>query len=238
MLRPNARLCARGGSVFALLLLLSVLLADALPSSATPVRDPKRVVYGRVADLTPLLTWWTNRHGARPLTAWVHVTGTVIQTNAWGWVVQAQVEASAKSDDDSGTGSALKSGAQKVLLRNPPVTERAEFDSLSAQLKELESERSSAAGAAGDAKSRAAALKKERQAYRRSRVLAAENRQVNSARQEADAELKPLDQQIHDLKVRLALYPNLDHYEVDCFALDNRAQFQGMAVLDHGAVWR
>jgi hypothetical protein len=46
--------------------------------------------------------------------------------------------------------------------------------------------------------------------------------------------LKPLDQQIQELKKKLAAYANPEHYEVDCLALETLQQYSGMPLYDHG----
>src|SRR5437667_7193782 len=52
---------------------------------ANPLENPRRMVGGNTVDLSPLFRWWSKHDGERPLNAWVHVTGSVIGTNAWGW---------------------------------------------------------------------------------------------------------------------------------------------------------
>ncbi len=224
----------------ALFLLLLAAVLSAAPATATPVRDARRMINGHAVDLTPLMKWYTNHHGTRPLTAWVHVTGVVVATNAWGWLVQGQAEIAPHSDAEESSSAAAKNGQAKLLLRNPPVQERAEFDRLRAQLKQLESQRSQVANQQTEAKSRADALNKEQAGYRRagyrSRVVTAEARQVRLVQNQSKAELKPLDQQIAELKRKLAPYPSVDHYEVDCFALDANQEYQGMRLLDHGVI--
>jgi hypothetical protein len=213
----------------------ALLVLVALALHANPAREPKRLVNGRTADITPLIKWWTNHSGTRPLTAWVHVRGPIVGTNAGCWVVAAHVERAHRdetSSDDSG----------KVLLKNPPLQERAEFEQLSAQLKSLEQSRGQVHAQEEQAKSQADALHKQETANRRlgyrSRALAAENRQAKQTENEAKAELKPLDQQIQNLKKKLAIYPTTDHYEVDCFALALALDQNhgGLYLYDHGVV--
>ena len=225
---------------FKLCWVAAVFVSAVTSSPANPAHDAHRVVNGQAVDLQPLIKWWTNRAGSRPLSGWPHVTGTVVGTNAWGWVVEANVEHTTRSDDsDLGFSSG---GPGKVLLRNPPVQERAEFERLSAQLKELTRERSQIANQQTEAKSREDAINREQKADRRqgyrNRELAVEGRQVKQVEHQAQAQLSPIDKQIQDLKKKLSAYPSSDHYELDCFALDTGQQYSGMPVYDHGAVSR
>jgi len=215
----------------------ALLLPVALALHANPAREPKRLVNGHTADITPLIKWWTNHYGARPLTAWVHVRGPVVGTNAGYWVLAAQVER-AHRDENSGEGSSDHSG--KVLLKNPPMQEKLEFEQLSAQLKTLEQSRGQVYAQEEQAKNQADALHKQQTANRRlgyrSRAVDAEHRQATQTENEAKAELKPIDQQIQVLKKKLAIYPTTDQYEVDCFALDLDQKYGGLYLFDHGIV--
>lgn len=215
----------------------ALLLLVAFALHANPAREPKRLVNGRTADITPLIRWWTNHSGARPLTAWVHVRGPIVGTNGGFWVIAAQVER-VHHDENSGDSSSDHSG--KVLLKNPPLQERLEFEQLSAQLKTLEQSRGQVHAQEEQSKNQADALHKQQTANRRlgyrSRALDAEYRQATLTENEAKAELKPLDKQIQDLKNKLAIYPSTDHYEVDCFALDLDQKHGGLYVFDHGVV--
>ena len=215
----------------------TLVLLAAVALHANPAREPKRLVNGRTADLTPLIKWWTNHSGSRPLTAWVHVRGPIVGTNAGCWVISAEVE-HPHHEEKASDGSSDYSG--KILLKNPPLQEKADFDQLSAQLKALEQSRGQVHAQEEQAKNQAEALHKQQNANRRlgyrSKALAAESRQATVTENEAKAELKPLDQQIQELKKKLAIYPGTDHYEVDCFALDLDQKHSGLYMYDHGLV--
>jgi hypothetical protein len=212
---------------------LGALLLGTLALHANPARDARRLVNGRAADLTPLIKWWTNHSGTRPLTAWVHVRGPIVGTNAGCWVVQAQVE-HARRDEAAGETSSHVS--DKLLLKNPPLRELAEFQQLTAQLKALEEARGQVHAQEQQAKSTAEALAKEQNINRRYR--SAQTRRARLTENEAKAELKPLDQQIQDVKQKLAIYPSAGHYEVDCFALDIGQTYSGLSLYDHGQVFK
>jgi len=106
----------------------------------------------------------------------------------------------------------------------------------------LNQQRGQLAAEESQAKNRADALAREQNSYRRSGMrsptLASESRQVKAVEDEVKRELKPLDQQIQDLKKRLAAYPNTDHYVLDCFALDTSQELNGAPVYDHGLAWK
>ena len=218
---PQIRGSALRASRFGVLMGLLFFIAAPSPRlDANPLKDAKRVVSGRTADLTPLFHWWTNHAGARPLAAWVHVTGPIVGTNVSGWILAAQVETTERPVARTpalGTGS-------KIILRNPPLQDRAEFESLVSQLKLLSAQHDGLAGVEDRAK-------KDAQAAGRAKYRARQDKQVES---EAKAELRPLDRQIQDVKTKLATYPNAEQYSVDCFALDTGQAFGGIAVFDHG----
>jgi hypothetical protein len=207
----------------------------ALDVLANPLTGPTRTISGQTVNLLPLFHWWTNHSGARPLTAWVRVTGTIAGTNAGAWVLEAQVQKSEHS-------AAHVDGQLKIVLRNPPMQERAEFEGLRAQLNALNEQHAKLAAVESGAKGRAQTASHEQQAYRHyhahSTALAQEERQDNLIENQAKTAMKPLDQQIQDLKKKLAAYPNPEHYTVDCFALETGQAWQQMPVYDHGFALR
>ena len=215
-----------------------VLLAAGPDLPATPLKAPKRVVDGKTVDLSPLFKWWTKHDGRRPLAAWVHVTGAVVGTNAWGWVVEAQIEKTDHPARQTGANPANADGPARILLREPPMQDKAQFEQLSVQLKALNAQHAALTGEESQARNRADALSREQRAYPRSRVIAAEHRQVVQVENQAREGLKPIDLQIQDLKKKLAAYPNPDHYEVDCFALDTQRAYSGLPLYDHGQVYQ
>jgi len=219
---------------------LALVSAPALLGS--PMRDPKRLVNERTVDLNPLFQWWTKHNGPRPLTAWVHLSGPIVGTNAFGWVVEAQVEGGAHSESAGDAKGAAPSAERKIILRNPPWQELAEFARLSAQLKTLTNQRVQLANAEAQAKTRAEADAKTRSANRHnrsySRALAADERQSKQTETQARDQVKILDQQIADTKKKLSIYPSADHYAVDCFALDAGSEFSQMQVYDHGQIFK
>jgi hypothetical protein len=59
---------------------------------ASPARYPKCAIAGQPVNLLPLMEWWSQRVGPRPLSAWVHATGRIVGTNAYGWTVEGSVD--------------------------------------------------------------------------------------------------------------------------------------------------
>jgi hypothetical protein len=214
---------------------LALLAVPAL--QASPLQYPKRVIDEHTVDLSPLFHWWTNHHGSRPLTGWVHVTGSVTDSNAMGWMVEARVDDPRHAAGDKGPDRQVS-----ILLRNPPVDNKAEFDRLKDELNALNAEHSRLTAAEAELRTRAQAMSKEQRASRRSRGSSQALTQASRANKQSEArlkqQLKPVDQQLQQLKTRLAAYPNSDHYIVDCFALESGSRYNGAPVYDHGMVWK
>jgi hypothetical protein len=222
------------------LCVIAVAMWSVLPTAgASPIRDPKRSVNGRTADLNPLLLWWTNHNGARPLVSWVQVTGPVVGTNSAGWVIDAKVERTARNMEASSVAGSA-SAKIRILLKHPPLRDRANFDNLSQQLKLLNTQRSALSAAESDVKTRRRAIEDAENYNRaygvRSWGLAVERRQLQQNQSQVSAQLNLLDQQIQALKKLLSAWPDTDHYLVDCFALDVGQGKGGLPVFDYGSV--
>ena len=203
---------------------LLTLLFAALIASASPVRDPKRTVNEQTVDLTPLFHWWNNHEGERPLKAWVHITGHVVTATAWGWTLNAHAEHFGEKKD---------SGEKeiKIMLKNPPVQEQAQFAQLKAQIETLNEERArfstQAATAAGHAKD----YSHQRHGYA---VGAAYHHQETAAKEQ----IKHIDEQLKAINAKLAAFPDRDKYAVDCFALHTGQYVNGLPIYDHDVVFR
>ncbi len=222
------------------LCLIAVLVSLVSPAGiASPLKDPKRSVNARTVDLKPLLSWWTNHNGARPLVAWVQLTGPVVGTNSAGWIVQARLERTARNMEASSAAES-GSGQTRVLLKHPPLQDRAVFDRLSRQLDGLNTQRSALAAVESDAKTRRKAVADAETFNRaygiRAWGLMVERRQLDQNQAQVSAQVKVLDQQIQALKRLLSAWPDTDHYVVDCFALDVGEGKDGLPVFDYGLV--
>jgi hypothetical protein len=186
---------------------------------ANPLKAPHRTVNGQAVNLTPLFHWWTNRSGARPLTAWVHVTGSLVGTNAGAWVLEAKVEHA--------------EGQPKVLLKNPPWTDLSEFQDLAAHVKTLNDERAKIAGTERQTASHAHDVADARKRVR-TRGLSAQAKELKLTDDQQKAQLKLLDQQLKEYHAKLAAFPDANKYAVDCLALDTGQKLGGLPVYDHG----
>lgn len=205
------------------------------------MKAPRRLIDNQAVDLNPLFKWWTNHAGARPLTGWVHISGTILATNNWGWVVERKIERATNRNSKPDSGAEPKE-PDKLLLLHPPLQDLAEFERLKTELQTLNGNRQKIIEAETQAKNRAQALSQEQKAAGRNnfqtRALAQESKQANRFSDQAKAQLKLLDQQIQPLKNKMASYPSPDRYLIDCFALDTGKEAQSMAVFDHGSVFQ
>ncbi len=212
--------------------ILPALLLAAPVLSAGPLNNPKRMVEGQTVNLTPLVQWWTKHNGPRPLPAWGEARGPVVGTNSMGWIVQGQFKG-ALNHSTVHEGKAASGG--KFILKNPPLSDRAEFDRLLASYNALESQRGDVAAQESRLKGNVDEIRRERRAsggHVRGAGRAAANAQHADA--QAKAQLKTLDAQIAEAQKKLAAYPNASHYEVDCLAIDLGRVFQGLPVYDYG----
>jgi hypothetical protein len=220
----------------------SLLVAGlALNSLASPVQHPKRSINSYTVDLGPLFKWWNKHDGARPLSAWVHITGSISGTNGGAWIIEGRVEgASHRPEDESNGANGSVHNPGTIILQNPPVDDLVEFEQLSGRLNTLLAQRSHLAGEESDARMREQAVAGQQRANRRypaqARVLALEDKQLKQTETTVQAGEKALDQEIKDLKAKLAIYPSTDHFEVDCFALDLHYDYQRVPVYDHGRI--
>lgn len=215
---------------------LTALLPFSLP--ANPAQNPKRSIGNLSVDLSPLIKWWANRNGPRPLSAWVHLTGTVIGTNSGAWIVEAKIEPAGPKSKNSETAPERANENQRIVLRNPPLDDLIEFQQLTSRLVELNKQRAALKEQESQAKTRDQAVTAQQRASRRNRgqarVLAAEDKQLKQIEKQAETQEKPLDDELKEIKEKLAAYPKTDQYLVDCFALDLKYDSSAMRVYDHG----
>jgi hypothetical protein len=225
----KAALRARSVSVLATLLSVNLL--------ASPAQHPKRLINSYQVDLSPLFKWWAKHEGPRPLASWVHITGSIVGTNAVGWILEAQVEGADKAE---GSTRAAGHDPLKIILRTPPVEDLADFQSLSSKLAALNAQRTTLTTEETQDKEREQAVAAQQRGARgnRARMLSLEDRQLKQAENQAKAGQKPLDQQIQEIKSKLASYGSTDRYAVDCFALDLQSDYEKMPVYDHGRIMK
>jgi hypothetical protein len=178
------------------------------------------MVNGQTVELTPLFHWWRGHEGERPLKAWVHVTGHIGETSAWGWILTAHVEHLGEKGE-----SADKE--LKIILRSPPTGEKEEFDRLKGQLNGLQSQRSQLSSQAATA----ASSSKEYSHQRHGHGVSAAYHQQETADKD---QIKRIDEQIKEINQKLAVFPEHDKFAVDCFALHTGQMVNGLPVYDHG----
>lgn len=234
--RKRLACCGAENGWHALLAALLILTAGSL--WAGPLRNPKRLLGGYLVDLGPLFKWWSKHEGPRPLPAWVHVSGSIVGTNAVGWILEAEVEKTARSPQEERSSP----GPHQIILKTPPVDDLIQFEELSSKLNALTAQRARLASAEKDAHSREQAVTGQQQATprsgSRSRVLALEQRQLKKTESDVKAQERPLDQQIEELKAKLAGYPSRDRYQIDCFALDLQRDYEQLSIYEYGQVMK
>ena len=200
------------------LLLVSLGPASAAPAPSTLLTVPRRAINGQTVDLTPLFNWWTNHQGDRPLSAWVRVSGTVVGSNAMGWVILGQAERPGAAS----TGIS----EYRFILKHPPAQELAEIERLRAELSLATAQRARIQAEEARVKREEALLHRVPRA-----PITVELRQV----EQNDTRLtKTLDQTIGQLKKKLATYPNPDHYKIEAIALKAGAEYNHLPIYDYG----
>ncbi len=210
---------------------VSLLLATVFVS-ANPLKDPKRIISGQTVDLTTLFEWFPKQKDDQPLSKWMHVTGEIVGTNAWGWVLTAHI-----SGTDPQNGE-KKTQESKVILRNPPLHDRHAFDTLLAQKKALEQQRADLSSQADTAAGHVEQISDQRKANKRagvpSRGLNAQSSKWKQEEKNAKTSMKPIDRQLQELETQFKGYPARDHYVVDCFALSLAEKVNGLPLYDYG----
>jgi hypothetical protein len=202
-------------------------------AQANPLKGPKRAIDSYIVDLQPLFHWWTNRAGSRPLEAWVHITGRIVGTNSWGWVLHAHVE-------DAGRSNNTVAEPGKIILKNPPRGDQAEFEALKARMKVLLAERDAGAAQVADAHKHVKAVTDQQKGSRQHHTirLARESAKWKETEKAAQEQLKPIDKEIAEINTKLSGFPDRETYSVDCFALRPSEKVNGLPVYDHGIVLR
>ncbi len=215
---------------------LLVLLAWSVSAQTNDDLFPRRLVNGAVVNLEPLIEWsrLANRDEVpRPLKAWVVITGTKVGDSIWGWVVSTQSEGK----------------EERLLLKNPPAAELAEFDQLKAQYQQLVKKRQrllalnqpTNAAYIDPAQQRAEAAWWRSQsaealaaARNRAAALAAQTNPTPSANAATNTALADLDEQIERLMTQG--YDLTRDFPIKCLALKTAQSFDGMVVYDRGKI--
>ncbi len=197
---------------------------------AALLESPRRVVNGQAVDLTPLFHWWTNQHGARPLTGWVRVTGRIVGTNSFGWIMAGPPEKSAHRSITNAAAGQTGGEPHGYILKNPPAHEVADFQHLQEQLKQAKDEKAKLQSEAANLKAQETQVQKTT----RGRLRARATGQLHSAEKADSNMIKDLDRTISQITQRLSVYPKTDHYEVNSFALYTGREYNQLRVYDRG----
>ena len=209
----------------------ALIFLSSRPVLADPLKDPKRIVSGATVDLSPLFQWWPKQKDDRPLVKWSHVTGEIVGTNSWGWILDAHTTVPNPENGER------KDQQGKIVLRNPPIHDRLDFDTIFAQRKALEAKKS-ALNSEAHGRARRQERRDQRKANKQmgtsSRGLNAQSAKWTQAEKSAKDAVKPLDVQLQAIEKQLKSFPNRDRYVVDCFALSLSEKADGLAVFDYG----
>jgi len=174
----------------------------------------RRIIGGVTVDLAPLIKWEKTKRGDRPLAHWFHVRGTVESENAVGWVLRADLD-----------GSQGKGG--KIILKNAPREEAAEFGRLEAQRDGLNREKARL-------ERRANRPVEDKTVFTRRGVRKTRDPRRNEVA-DARADLKDVNRQIKELDQRIAKFPaSGGKFIVDCYALKTGQLFDGIPIYDCG----
>lgn len=206
-----------------------------------PARDPKRLVNSHTVDLSPLFKWWQRKDGPRPLSAWTHLTGTIVGTNSGAWIIEGKIDG-AKTDQNPTEAKGAGGEPTRFLILNPPLEDYLEFQRLVSRSAELSRREAGLASEAAQAHSRDSAVTEQERALRRNRnearLLAAEDKVLKGRENQAKLDQKAVERELNDVKSKLGSYPKPSEYVLDCFVLDMHSEYQHLPIYDYGRVWK
>ena len=250
------------------ILFICLLLGAALSSvraETNPYRYPVRVVNDGRVNLLPLFTWWSNAtHVAnldeknaslkeptnavnvlatRPLSRWVRIKADKWQPSTLGWTMEANVERS--------PGLSMN---MTIVLKHPPMADKARFDSLVARRDWLVGYDKQQTQVAGAKRNNAHALGASSTSYKHVANAGVHGYYKDSLRGSADEQWNALLRASQESKLpsrravnttterenvnrRLAEFNMGSGYEIDLFALFTGQYQNGMPVLDLGNLY-
>jgi hypothetical protein len=171
------------------------------------------MVNGYTVDLRPLMSWWTEPKGARPLSAWKHVRGSIEEDTALGWKI------SGKAGD--------KEHATSFFLKNPPRDRLRRFHELQRLLPEYDQARAATEQI----------LQQPVHSFWDFSWMSFQ-RGGGISRPEYDQatqQLKVLHQNIQNVSTELApMQDEARNFKLDSFALQTAESYQGLPVFDYG----
>lgn len=181
---------------------------------ANPCVCPKRMVRGQTVDLRPLMNWWGEPKGVRPLSGWKHMEGAIVRETSYGWVIEVTRE-------DHGA-------AERFFLRNPPRDRLRRFQALQQELAELKKTSAVAAELAGRA------VYTDWYSYNFTQW--AGPAQSLAEYRQAQAALSFLCRRIAAIRDELAPMQDASgQFKLDAFALKCDESFEGLPVYDYGS---
>jgi hypothetical protein len=173
-------------------------------------------MHGYTVDLQPLMNWWSEPKGVRPLSGWKRVQGTITKETAFGWIITGKAES--------------KHQASIFFVRNPPRERLRRFQELNRRLAELVRARESMRQflrrpVSSDWYSLWSSQ------WSGPPITLAQYKDAGSA-------LAELGSTIDAIQAELATMKNQQgDFKLDAFALSTHEWFQGLPVFDHGLVY-
>jgi hypothetical protein len=181
---------------------------------ANPCVAPKRMVRGYTVDLQPLMNWWQEPKGVRPLLAWKHVQGSIVRDTFYGWVVEMKQEGDGR--------------AERFLLKNPPRERLRRFQRLLQELAESKS------ASADTTKLLSRPVYSDWYTYYLTR-RAGQAQSIGEYR-EVEATLAAIHQRMAAIRNELApMQDAAGQFKVDAFALKCDQSFEGLPLYDYGS---
>jgi hypothetical protein len=201
-----------GSAVIAYAVALSW-LAAADSSFGNPCVYPKRMVNGYAVDLRPLMEWWAEPKGLRPLSGWKHIRGAITKDTALGWVMAGKA-------GGEGHSSAF-------FLKNPPRERLLRFQEIKRRLPELDQSRVA---------TQELVQRPVNSYWDRAWAVPRPSPVMSVAEHKEAAErLRLLDQEIQGLREELApMQDEQGNFKLDAFALRLSETYQGLPMFDHG----
>ncbi|MBK8255614.1 MAG: hypothetical protein IPK82_23490 [Polyangiaceae bacterium] len=239
-------------TILALAALLAVL---PVASGAVTCRDPDRMFNGRWITLQPLFVWWSNAPAERayarltraeqaalperPMPAWMHVSGKVLEATLGGWIVEATITVSPRSNF-----------TQKIYLLHPPEFARRDYADALSKARQADAGNKAATANAAIAGRRADNAEWNRKmaaiewqyasssypdASIRANRLARERNYQNGVQQRSARAAQNYAATRAAETARAWRFGDLEgHYELDIFALRTGAVQRGLPVFDVG----
>jgi hypothetical protein len=217
----------------------------ALQGASAPYTFPNRRINGKAITIAPVLLWWKNHAAAprrtanyndtqsvtNPFPSWVHITGTIVNTAANCWIMNAYIE-----DNPGHTTSS------QIVLADPPIEECGEFYQARAALDSLNSQINNLQSVADDipaekdanniADSVAGVLSGNNDAvheYYQDQHMQIVNKDYNLWRQQG-----VLTAQRPELERFLAQFPPGNVYQINSFVMNTGRTINGMQIYDAG----